>query len=128
MAKNQSPEGARLDTVVKLVKSFGRIRKTLPKTLTTFVTSGYPNRLLGLVAVLALSGLLRSEAADESNEEIRCVAGKTLYQSDFTKDVLSDVPWSIHHGQWRVRDGALAGVTSAEENHDASVSLNDSGS
>lgn len=83
--------------------------------------------LPSLVAVLALSGFLRSAPATEPHRqadgEFSYTAGKTLYQSDFSKDDLDGAPWAVQRGQWRVRDGALAGVTDAEENHDAALSL-----
>jgi hypothetical protein len=83
--------------------------------------------LASLFAVLALSGCLHSTHAGEpdqnATEDLSYTAGKSLYQSDFSKDDLDGAPWAIQHGEWSIRDGVLAGVTNAEENHDAALSL-----
>jgi hypothetical protein len=59
----------------------------------------------------------------QGDEELNCAAGKSLYQSDFSKDDLDHAPWQVMHGKWHVRDGALAGIASAEDNHEAALSL-----
>jgi hypothetical protein len=83
--------------------------------------------LTSLFVVLALAGCLISASASEPRKRTdgahSYTAGKTLYQSDFSKDDLNSAPWQLKHGQWHVRDGTLAGVTIAKENHDAALSL-----
>lgn len=80
--------------------------------------------LLGILTLsLGACSLTANDRDRQPNKDLSYTKGKTLYQSDFSKDDLSNQPWKPNHGSWRVRNGHLVGVTSAKENHAATLSL-----
>jgi hypothetical protein len=100
----------------------------------------YRSLTSGLLVILALAGYPPSSPAGEkvlsdgelpssiepvghTDNELSYTTGESRYQSDFSEDDLDRAPWAVQHGRWQIRDGVLAGDTTAGANHTASLSL-----
>jgi hypothetical protein len=81
------------------------------------------SQLIILSLVWLTFAVSASDRDPHADKELSYTKGKTLYQSDFSKDDLASEPWNSNHGTWKIRNGNLFGITNTEENHAAALSL-----